>query len=424
MTTPRTPIGIDAIAFSVPDTYIEASDLAAARGVAPEKYTKGLGVSRIAIAGPDEDPVTLATNAARRLFLLSGRDPSEIGMCVVGTETAVDHSKPVASYVHGLLGLPAQCRVFETKHACFGATAALLGATEWIASGAARGRSALVIATDIARYELGTAGEPTQGAGAVAMLISERPRLVELDVGQTGSFARNVHDFWRPLHRKDALVDGHFSVECYLDALEGAYTDWKASARDAVPSELARSCYHVPYGKMASKAHRRRLAIEGVSQDDADARFATEVAPSLTFSAQIGNVYTASLYLSLASLLAAEASELEGAQVGLYSYGSGCGAEFFAARVAAGAGAFARHLDLAGPLAGRRRLTVEQYEELRRADADADRRAIPADRPSGVDDLRAATAPGPDDHAVYLGVDHSERRIYGNVQRVAQRRVA
>ena len=386
MTTPRTPIGIDAIAFSVPDTYIEASDLAAARGVAPEKYTKGLGVSRIAIAGPDEDPVTLATNAARRLFLLSGRDPSEIGMCVVGTETAVDHSKPVASYVHGLLGLPAQCRVFETKHACFGATAALLGATEWIASGAARGRSALVIATDIARYELGTAGEPTQGAGAVAMLISERPRLVELDVGQTGSYARNVHDFWRPLHRKDALVDGHFSVECYLDALEGAYTDWKASARDAAPSELARSCY--------------------------------------PFSAQIGNVYTASLYLSLASLLAAEATELEGSQVGLYSYGSGCGAEFFAARVAAGAGAFARQLDLSGPLAGRRRLTVEQYEELRRADADADRRAIPADRPSGVDDLRAATAPGPDDHAVYLGVDHSERRIYGNVERVAQRRVA
>jgi hydroxymethylglutaryl-CoA synthase len=421
-----TRIGIDAIAFSVPESYIEASDLAAARGVAPEKYIKGLGVSRIAIAGPHEDPVTLATNAARRLLRLAGRDPSEIGMCVVGTETAVDHSKPIASYLHGLLGLPSQCRVFETKHACFGATAALLGATEWIASGAARGRCALVIATDIARYELGTAGEPTQGAGAVAMLISENPRLLELDVGQTGSYARNVHDFWRPLHRKDALVDGHFSVECYLDALEGAYSDWKASAADAAPGELARSCYHVPYGKMASKAHRRRLAVEGVSQEDADTRFAKEVAPSLTFSAQIGNVYTASLYLSVASLLAAEASQLEGERVGLYSYGSGCGAEFFAARVAAGAGAFAGHLDLAEPLADRRRLTVEEYEELRHADADADRRAIPVDRPSGVDDLRAAPEPSLGDHAVYLGVDHAERRVYGDVERVAraQRRVA
>ena len=142
-----TPIGIDALAFSIPRAYLEASDLAVARGVAPEKYARGLGVSRIAIADRDEDPVTLATNAARRMLRLSGRRAEEIGMCVVGSETAVDHSKPIASYVHGLLGLPSRCRVFETKHACFGATAALLGATEWIASGASRGRAALVIAT-------------------------------------------------------------------------------------------------------------------------------------------------------------------------------------------------------------------------------------------------------------------------------------
>lgn len=421
-----TPIGIDAIAFSVPNAYIEASDLAAARGVAPEKYTKGLGVSRIAIAGRDEDPVTLATNAARRLLAQSGRSRADIGMCVVGSETAVDHSKPIASYVHGLLGLPSRCRVFETKHACFGATAALLGATEWIASGAARGRSALVIASDIARYELGSAGEPTQGAGAVAMLVSERPRLLELDVGHTGSYAQNVHDFWRPLHRKDALVDGHFSVECYLSALEGAYADWKASGSRTSAADLARTCYHVPYGKMASKAHRRRLAAEGIAEAQADVRFLTEVAPSLAFSAQVGNVYTASLYLSLASLLAAEASELESAHVGLFSYGSGCGAEFFAARVAAGAGAFARYLDLGAPLANRRRLTVEQYEELRRADADADRRPFQADLAvrSDSDVVPIASPPGDDESAVYLGVDAAERRIYGNVAPIAQRRVA
>mgnify|MGYP000573645534 CR=1 FL=1 len=81
---------------------------------------------------------------------------------------------------------------------------------------------ALIICSDIARYPLGSAGEPTQGAGAVAFIVSERPRLVELEVARTGSYTRDVHDFWRPLDRKDALTDGHFSVQCYLDALEAA----------------------------------------------------------------------------------------------------------------------------------------------------------------------------------------------------------
>ena len=111
----------------------------------------------------------------------------------------------------------------------------------------------------------------------------------------------------------------------------------------------------------------------------------------------------------------------------MFSYGSGCGAEFFAARVAAGAGAFARHLDLAAPLANRRRLTVEEYEVLRRADADADRRPVERERLSEIcesDEHRILSAARLEDHAIYLGVDDSERRVYRSIERVAQRRVA
>ena len=163
-------IGIDAITYSIPKAYVALPDLAAARGIPAAKYTSGLGTLEMAVASPEEDPVTLAVNAARRLFQLSGRAPAEIGLCIVGTETAVDHSKPIASYLHGLLGLPRTCRVFETKHACFGGTAGLLAAVDWIAAGQAHGlksaqrkpRVALVICSDIARYPLGSAGEPTQ----------------------------------------------------------------------------------------------------------------------------------------------------------------------------------------------------------------------------------------------------------------------
>ena len=403
------PIGIDAIAFAVPRAYVELSDLATARGVPPAKYIEGLGNVQMAVAAPDEDPVTLATEAASRLLSGAGRSPDKIGLCIVGTETAVDHSKPIASYLHGMLGLPRACRVFETKHACFGGTAGLFNALDWIASGSARGRSALIVCTDIARYPLRSPGEPTQGGGAVAMLVSERPRLVELDPGRSGCYSQHVHDFWRPLHRKDALVDGQFSVQCYLEALSGAYEEWRQlMGPEAASSDdpLVRTCYHVPYGKMARKAHQRRCQLDGLDEKTAEERFAIEVAPSLRLPSQVGNIYTGSLYLSLLSLLSAEAEELAGKRIGLFSYGSGCAAEFFAGRVGPHAAALLQAMDVTAPLRNRQRLSIPEYEALRQRDADQDQRPAP---PSAVTPSDA-TAAG--QRALYCGIDPQERRVY------------
>jgi hydroxymethylglutaryl-CoA synthase len=324
-------------------------------------------------------------------------------LCIVGTETAVDHSKPVTAFLHSLLGLPTTCRVFETKHACFGGTAGLFNALDWIASGSARGRCALVVCTDIARYPVGSAGEPTQGAGAVAMIVRERPRLVELEVGRSGTYARDVYDFWRPLDRKDALVDGHFSVQCYLDALAGAYGEWQRGAQPG-DEPTVRTCYHVPYGKMARKAHRLRRMMDGYTEAAADATFATEVESSLRLPAEVGNIYTGSLYLALASLLSTEVDAIEGQRIGLFSYGSGCAAEFFAGRVAAGAPEVVRTLDIDAPLRTCRPLSIPEYEELRRGDHDADRRPAPKD----VESKR----PIANGRVAFLGIDEGERRIY------------
>jgi hydroxymethylglutaryl-CoA synthase len=392
-------IGIDAIALAVPEGYLDLADLADARGVPAGKYVDGLGVTRMAVARAHEDPVALAATAARRALGGANVDPSTIGLCVVGTETAVDHSKPVAAYLHRLLGLPQQCRVFEAKHACFGGTAGLLAALDWIASGSARGRKALIVCTDIARYQLSSAGEPTQGAGAVAIIVSENPRLLALEVGVTGSFAQDVNDFWRPLYSKEAVVDGHHSVQCYLDALAGAYQAWQNEARAAgIDEPLARRCYHVPYGKMAKKAHRHVMQLDGKSDAESDASYAIEVAPSLRLPSQVGNIYTGSLYLALASLLEAEAGELEGKRIGLFSYGSGCCAEFFAGRVVAGAGAFADALQLAAPLKDRRRYSFAEYEQIRQRDDEADRKPVNGEQ-------------HPEGRIAFLGID-GERRVY------------
>ncbi len=373
-------VGIDAMAVAVPRRYIDLADLARARGVDPAKYTKGLGAHEMAVAEPGEDTVALAAQAARRALAAAGRH--ELGMLVVGTETGVDHSKPVASYIHGLLGLPTSMRVYDAQHACFGGTAGLMAAVEWIASGAAGGRSALVICADIARYGVATAGEPTQGAGAVAMVISQDPAMLELDVGISGTSSTHVHDFWRPLGHREAQVDGHYSVQCYLDALADAYRGWKrrAIARELVhPGELvseklARICYHVPFCKMARKAHVQVRLVDladsrgpwdaAREEDHAARAFREQVEPSLTTCARIGNIYTGSLYLALAGLLDAQAGELRGKRIGLFSYGSGCASEFFSGVVAPRAAERTAAAPLASVLAGRERISIEEYERL------------------------------------------------------------
>lgn len=328
-------VGIEALAIAVPRRFVDIEELARARGVDPAKYTSGLGAKEMAVADPGEDSVSLAATAAARLIQQQNVDVSRVGMLVVGTETGVDHSKAVASHVQGLLKLPRSMRTFDAQHACYGGTAGLMAAAEWIASGAGAGRVAIVVCSDIARYGLNTAGEPTQGAGAVALLVSEQPDLLALDIGLNGVCTVDVYDFWRPLGRREAVVDGHYSISCYLDALSGAYRGWRERAMahevvrwgDSLPSEqLARIIYHVPFCKMARKAHTqlRQVDLEDGAAGKAmtpeareaaaksSASYDAQVASGLTLNARVGNVYTASMYLALAGLLSTEGTQLAG----------------------------------------------------------------------------------------------------------------
>ena len=122
-----------------------------------------------------------------------------------------------------------------------------------------------------------------------------------------------MNDFWRPLYSKDAVVDGHYSVTCYLEGLEGAYRAYverSGGARGDGPfsDRFAAIAYHVPYGKMAIKAHRHLRALEG----DADPAksFERQVAPGLALPKLVGNIYTGSLYLALASALSESKDDL------------------------------------------------------------------------------------------------------------------
>ncbi|NOZ01903.1 MAG: hydroxymethylglutaryl-CoA synthase [Deltaproteobacteria bacterium] len=361
--------GVEGIAVSIPKHFIDLGTLAEATGVDPAKYYRGLGGRRMAVVTPIEDPVTMAVEATRTLIDRYDVDPSGIGMLIVGSESGVDAAKPIASYVHGMLGLAPHCRTFDTQHACYGATAALQMARDWTSRQVGEGKKAIVVATDIARYEVGSAGEPTQGAGAVALLVGNRPDVLVIENHDDAVYTADVMDFWRPHYSSTAMVDGHYSLECYLKALENTYLTHRA-ASGLGWDDYRHLLFHVPFPKMAFKAFRQLHEIESKERNGdfgpLEEQFDRMTAPALWANIEVGNVYSASLYLSFAGLLEKSGHDLEGARLGFFSYGSGCCAEFFSGTVGTDASAWQGRIGVAEALAGRIELDYDQYLELRK----------------------------------------------------------
>jgi len=278
-------VGIERLSVYVPQYALRATELAAARGIPPEPLTEGLGVREMAIAAPCEDVVTLAATAGGRLLRAADLDPSWIGLLIVATETGVDHAKPVGIFVHELLGIGRRCRVYELKHACYAGTAALMTAADWVRASVGRRRKALVIASDIARYELRTPGEPTQGAGAVALLIERHPKLFGVDLAHAGSasdyrgpdfrkpFARHFTEGYAPNTRRLSdfpVFSGKYSTFSYLDetvhAVEDMLRKLNVSAGryyDSVHSLF----FHRPYQMMPVQA-MSFLYVRGLARGD------------------------------------------------------------------------------------------------------------------------------------------------------------
>lgn len=203
-----TTVGIDDISAYIPDLYLPIADLAQARDLEYAKLNKGLGLTAMAVPDAHEDVATMAANAILPLLLRNGLKPQQIGRIYMGTESSVDGAKPMATYVldmlnqyfeaeHGPDGF-LHCDVVDLTFACIGAVDALENTLDWVRGG--QDRIGIVVSADLARYELGSGGEYTQGAGAVAMLVKQQPRLLQVH-DNWGVATRPVHDFFKPLRR-------------------------------------------------------------------------------------------------------------------------------------------------------------------------------------------------------------------------------
>lgn len=350
-----TKIGIDAIAFDTSHYYLDLVELAKARGIDPDKFTIGIGQDQQAVPAASVDVVTMGANAAAKL--LAAADLDHLDLVVLGTETGIDASKAGAVYIQHLLGLSQWTRAIEIKQACYGGTAGLMMARDYVMGHP--GSQALVIAADIARYGLATPGEVTQGAGAVAMLVKENPRILALN-NDSVVRTEDVMDFWRPVYQDTALALGKFSTEQYIHFFETAWARYQQQTGLGL-ADFAAMVFHLPYTKMGMKALKPALLEADAATQT---RLSDRYAISTKYSRQVGNLYTGSLYLALLSLLEQDASLKPGDRIGLFSYGSGAVAEFFSGELQpAFKDALATNAT-AQELAAREQLSVSQYEQI------------------------------------------------------------
>ncbi|RMX74533.1 hypothetical protein D0869_12498 [Hortaea werneckii] len=408
-------VGIKAMELYFPSQCVDQAELEKFDGVAQGKYTIGLGQTKMSFCDDREDIYSLALTTVSSLMKKYNVDPASIGRMEVGTETLLDKSKSVKSVLMQLFEKSGNYDVegVDTVNACYGGTNALFNTFNWMESSAWDGRNAVVVAGDIALYKKGAA-RPTGGAGCLAMLVGpDAP--IAFEPGLRGSYVKHAYDFYKPdLTSEYPLVDGQYSLQCYTEAVDQCYKTYNAreqkvkskqsngvnGAHKEEETPLDRfdyMCFHSPTCKLVSKSYARLLyndflqnpenplfkdvpaelkdvpyeqsitdkTIEKTFVALSKKRFAARVQPTIDVPTMCGNMYTASVYSSLVSLIAnVSSNDLQGKRVAMFSYGSGLASSMFSLRIRGSTEEMQSKIDLHKRLEARRTVAPEVYDEM------------------------------------------------------------
>ena len=352
-------VGIEAIRAYTPGYYIDLTELARARGM-PHEQVAILADQKLAVIPPHEDLITMALQAA--FPLVEATDRSKIGMVLFATESAYDQAKAGATYLSKYLKLPERVLALELKAACFGATGGLLLALSWLITHPKE--KVLLVASDVARYAPGTSAELSAGAGAVALLLGSEPIVGSIDSETVGLRTVEALDFWRPKELPYALTNGQLSCRTYLRLFRASFAEYLERSGCSF-LDHAGFCYHMPVPRLVETAHLDAARAAGVGKEQALAM----LTPSLIYGRAIGNCYTASLYLGLLSWLE-NSPKILGARLGMYSYGSGSSAAYFALQLGDNYQAGLSHVPLKEQLAARQKVSFETYSAWQTPAAD------------------------------------------------------
>lgn len=368
------PVGIEAMNVFGGTAYLDVMQLAIHRKLDTQRF-ENLLMKEKAVALPCEDPVSCGVNAAKPIVdALSEAEKERIEMLITCSESGIDFGKSMSTYIHHYLGLNRNCRLFELKNACYSGTAGFQTAVNFILSRTSPGAKVLVVATDISRFLMAEGGdaltqdwsyaEPSSGAGSVALLVSEKPYVFQVDVGANGYYGYEVMDTCRPLPDSEA-GDADLSLSSYLDCCERAFLEYQKRVPGADYRETFQYLiFHTPFGGMVKGAHRAMMRkIAGARPPEIEADFEKRVTPGLLYCQRVGNIMGATVLLSLAGTVDYGRFDTP-KRIGCFSYGSGCCSEFYSGVVSAhgqerqGSFSIERHLN------ERYRLSMDEYDSL------------------------------------------------------------
>lgn len=443
--------GIDAIAFYVPQLYVSMDNLAEARDIPAEKLKRGLGLQKMAVPNIGEDAATFAANALLNLITQNNLDPNTIGRVYLGTESAVDGSKPTATYaveivekeLSGKYGKRSfkNCDILDMTFACVGAVDALHNSLDWVKQN--KDRKAVVIASDLSKYDLNSTGEYTQGAGAVAVLVSHNPSILSIN-DTWGIASKSEGDFFKPrrtykkvdllksvlkelkvdasketietfinstnsefwsdsndvveVFKEEPVFDGQFSNSCYADRVTEALEHFGGQTKIQFEKDWQQLIFHLPYAY-----HGRRIIFDnwlnwiknsetytalinevGIPEESDPKTWnkaayksklysdfiAHTIAAGELASSEIGNMYTASIFMAFLSYLSNSynaSKKIEGNTIGFIGYGSGSKSKVFQGIVQPNWASKIKDIKLFEYLENRTSITVETYENIHRS---------------------------------------------------------
>ncbi|GAM39947.1 3-hydroxy-3-methylglutaryl-CoA synthase [Talaromyces pinophilus] len=370
-------IGIKAIEIYFPSQCVDQAELEKFDGVSTGKYTIGLGQTKMSFCDDLEDIYSLSLTTLSSLMRKYNIDPKSIGRLEVGTETLLDKSKSVKSVLMQLFEESGNTNIegIDTVNACYGGTNAIFNSINWVESSAWDGRDAIVVCGDIALYAKGAA-RPTGGAGCVAMVIGPDAPIV-FEPGLRASYISHVYDFYKPdLTSEYPYVDGHFSNRCYTQAVDECYKAYNAREKtlqekfntngviseEQVPLDrFDHVLFHAPNCKLSLTDKVVEKTFMGLSKK----RFNERVQPTIEVATQCGNMYTASVYGGLVSLISNVTFDTsKPKRVAIFSYGSGLASSLFSFKVVGDTSAMAKNLDLRNRLDARRVVPPSDYDAL------------------------------------------------------------
>ena len=307
---PDRPVGIIGYGAYVPRYRLPASEVARIW----HGGEGGTPVKEKAVAGLDEDVITMSIEAARNALARAGIEASLLRAVWVGSESHPYAVKPSGTVVAEALGATPAVSTGDWQFACKAGTEALVAAMGLVGSG--MGRYALAIGMDTAQGRPGDQLEYTAGCGGAAFLLGPAEEALAV-IEAAFSYVTDTPDFWRrPLQKYPEHGQRFTGEPAYFHHIESAASQlMKELGISAADYQYA--VFHQPNAKFPQKVGEN-LGFT-----------AEQVAPGL-LSPLIGNTYAGAALIGLSAVLDVAKP---GERILVASFGSGAGSDAFSIRV-------------------------------------------------------------------------------------------